>query len=218
MYSCHKPSTCKKAVSLKHDWRRKWQPAPVFLSGKSHRRRSLVGCSPWGRTESDTTELLSLFTFMHRRKWQPTPVFLPGESQGWGSLMGCCQTRLKRLSSSTKHDKMGHALCNKSVNIISLEKEMASHSSFLALKIQCTKRKRKSHAQKSLVGYSLWSCKRIGHNLVTKQQLIHMFPPIPLLHIYSREMKTCTENCTQIFIPVLFIVAKISTTQIFISR
>ena len=38
------------------DWRRKWQPTPVFLPGESHGRRSLVGCSPWGRTESDTTE------------------------------------------------------------------------------------------------------------------------------------------------------------------
>ena len=58
---------------------------------KSHGRRSLVGCSPWGREKSDTTSLsLSLFTFMHwRRKWQPTPVFLPRESQGWGSLVGC---------------------------------------------------------------------------------------------------------------------------------
>ena len=37
-------------------WRRKWQPTPVFLPGESHRRRSLVGCSPWGRTELDTTE------------------------------------------------------------------------------------------------------------------------------------------------------------------
>ena len=37
-------------------WRRKWQPTPVFLPGKSHGWRSLVGCSPWGRTESDTTE------------------------------------------------------------------------------------------------------------------------------------------------------------------
>ena len=37
-------------------WRRKWQPTPVFLPGESHGRRSLVGCSPWGRTESDTTE------------------------------------------------------------------------------------------------------------------------------------------------------------------
>ena len=37
-------------------WRRKWQPTPVFLPGESHGRRSLVGCSPWGHTESDTTE------------------------------------------------------------------------------------------------------------------------------------------------------------------
>ena len=37
-------------------WRRKWQPTPVFLPGESHGRWSLVGCRPWGRTESDTTE------------------------------------------------------------------------------------------------------------------------------------------------------------------
>ena len=30
-------------------WRRQWQPTPVLLPGKSHRQRSLVGCSPWGR-------------------------------------------------------------------------------------------------------------------------------------------------------------------------
>ena len=29
-------------------WRRQWQPTPVHLPGKSHGRRSLVGCSPWG--------------------------------------------------------------------------------------------------------------------------------------------------------------------------
>ena len=38
-------------------WRRKWQPAPVSLPRKSHGRRSLAGYSPWGRKESDTTEL-----------------------------------------------------------------------------------------------------------------------------------------------------------------
>ena len=37
--------------------RRQWQPTPVFLPGKSHGWRNLVGCSPWGRTESDTTEV-----------------------------------------------------------------------------------------------------------------------------------------------------------------
>ena len=38
------------------NWRRKWQPTPVFLPGESQGRGSLVGCSLWGCTESDTTE------------------------------------------------------------------------------------------------------------------------------------------------------------------
>ena len=38
--------------------RRQWHPTPVLLPGKSHGRRSLVGCSPWGHEESDTTERL----------------------------------------------------------------------------------------------------------------------------------------------------------------
>ena len=37
---------------------RQWHPTPGLLPGKSHGRRSLVGCSPWGREESDTTERL----------------------------------------------------------------------------------------------------------------------------------------------------------------
>ena len=40
----------------KTPWSRKWQPTPEFLSGKSHGQRSLVGYSPWGYKESDTTE------------------------------------------------------------------------------------------------------------------------------------------------------------------
>ena len=38
-------------------WRREWLPTPVFLPGKSHGQRSLVGYSLWGRKESDTTEV-----------------------------------------------------------------------------------------------------------------------------------------------------------------
>ena len=38
--------------------RRKWQPTPVFLPGESQGGRSLVGYSPWGCEESDTTEWL----------------------------------------------------------------------------------------------------------------------------------------------------------------
>ena len=40
----------------KMPWRSKWQPTPVFLLGEPHGQRSLVGCSPWGRTGLDTTE------------------------------------------------------------------------------------------------------------------------------------------------------------------
>ena len=38
--------------------RRRWHPTPVLLPGKSHGRRSLRGCGPWGIKESDTTEWL----------------------------------------------------------------------------------------------------------------------------------------------------------------
>ena len=38
---------------------RKWQPAPVFLLGKSHAQRSLVGYSPWHHKESDMTYWLN---------------------------------------------------------------------------------------------------------------------------------------------------------------
>ena len=40
-------------------WWREWQPTPAFLPGESHGQRSLVGYSPWGHKESDTTEWLS---------------------------------------------------------------------------------------------------------------------------------------------------------------
>ena len=54
---------CRRCLRLEFDpwvgkipWRRKWQPTLVFLPGKSHGQRSLVGCSPWGRKESGTAE------------------------------------------------------------------------------------------------------------------------------------------------------------------
>ena len=40
--------------------REEWHPTPVLLPGKSHGWRSLVGCSPWGRKESNTTERLDI--------------------------------------------------------------------------------------------------------------------------------------------------------------
>ena len=37
-------------------WRRKWQPAPVFLPAQSHGQRSLMGCSPWGPKELNMSD------------------------------------------------------------------------------------------------------------------------------------------------------------------
>ena len=55
--SCWRKS-CPNAVCTWLQERRQWHPTPVLLPGKSHRRRGLVGCSPWGSEESDTTERL----------------------------------------------------------------------------------------------------------------------------------------------------------------
>ena len=56
-----KESTCQSrrcgfnSWDGKIPWRRKWQPTPVFLPGKSHGQRSLAGYSARGYKESDTT-------------------------------------------------------------------------------------------------------------------------------------------------------------------
>ena len=66
--------SCQKAeprFEPRSNWfrRRQWQPTLVLLPGKFHGWRSLVGCSPWGREESDTTEQLhfnfSLYLFIY---------------------------------------------------------------------------------------------------------------------------------------------------------
>ena len=46
-------------------WRRKWQPTPVFLPRKCRGQRSLAGCSPWGRRESDSWVHVQLLDTAH---------------------------------------------------------------------------------------------------------------------------------------------------------
>ena len=58
LYNCVSVSALQIRSSIPFFWRRRWHPTPVLLPGKSHGWRSLVGCSPWGREESDTTEWL----------------------------------------------------------------------------------------------------------------------------------------------------------------
>ena len=59
----------------------KWQPTPVLLLEKSHGRRGLVGYSPWGRKESDTTERHH-FHF-HKGPLHPFPFLVQSLSHAW---------------------------------------------------------------------------------------------------------------------------------------
>ena len=60
-------------------WRRQWQPTPVFLPRESQGWGSLVGCSPWGRTELDTTEVTQQPQQKNQegRERKPTPTIPP---------------------------------------------------------------------------------------------------------------------------------------------
>ena len=76
-------------------WRRQWHPTSALLPGKSHGWRSLVGGSPWGRTESDTTEWLHFhFSFHALVKEMATHSStlawrIPGMGEpGWLPFMG----------------------------------------------------------------------------------------------------------------------------------
>ena len=90
--------------------RRQWHPTPGLLPGKSHGRRSLVGCSPWGREESDTTERLHFhFSLSCIGEGNGNPLqcsCLENPRDGgawWAAIYGVTQSRtqLKRLSSSS---------------------------------------------------------------------------------------------------------------------
>ena len=64
-------------------WRRKWQPTPVFLPGKSHGQRSLVGYDPWGCNELDTTEQLN---HSSDKSAPSTPQMYVWRSSGYNSI------------------------------------------------------------------------------------------------------------------------------------
>ena len=85
-------------------------PTPVLLPGESHGQRSLVGCSPWGHSESHTTERLHFhFSLSCIGEGNGNPLqcsCLENPRDGrawWAAVYGVAQgrTRLKRLSSSS---------------------------------------------------------------------------------------------------------------------
>ena len=101
-----------KESSICGSWRRQWHPTPVLLHGESHGQRSLVGCSPWGCWESDTTERLHFhFSLSCIEEGNGNPLqcsCLENPRDGgasWAAVYGVAQsrTRLKRLSSSSSN-------------------------------------------------------------------------------------------------------------------
>ena len=90
--------------------RRQWQPTPVPLPGKSHGRRSLVSCSPWGHEKSDMTERLHFpFSLSCIGEGNGNPLqcsCLENPRDGgawWAAIYRVAQGRtlLKQLSSSS---------------------------------------------------------------------------------------------------------------------
>ena len=97
--------------------RRQWHPSPVLSPGKSHGQRSLVGYSPWGGEESDTTERLHFhFSLSCIGEGNGNPLqcsCLENPRDGgawWAAVYRVAQswTRLKRLSSSSSSRGLTH--------------------------------------------------------------------------------------------------------------
>ena len=109
---------------------RQWHPIPVLLPGKSHGQRSLVGCSPWGPQESDTTERLHFhFSLSCIGEGNGNPLqcsCLENSQDGgawWAAVYGVAQswTRLKQLSIAQ------HSVCVEGVTLKTYLKKNKKH-------------------------------------------------------------------------------------------
>ena len=113
-------STSALPTSIQHSFgcpthgnqRRQWQLTLVLLPGESHGWRSLVGCSPWGCEESDTTEQLHFHFSLscigegNGNPFQCSCLENPRDGGAWwAAVYGVTQSRtlLKRLNSSSSH-------------------------------------------------------------------------------------------------------------------
>ena len=90
--------------------RRRWHPTPVLLPGKSHGRRSLEGCSPWGRWGSDMTERLHFhFSLSCIGEGNGNPLQCsclenPRDGGAWrATIYGVAQSRTRLKWLSSKH-------------------------------------------------------------------------------------------------------------------
>ena len=103
-------------------------PTPVLLPGKSHGRRSLVGCSAWGREESDTTEQLHFhFSLSCIGEGDGNPLqcsCLENPRDGgawWAAIYGVAQSRTRLKWQQQQHDK--HSYFLKQIPTLSTQKK-----------------------------------------------------------------------------------------------
>ena len=125
---CKKPGFCPSAEKI--PWRREWLPTPVFLPREFHEQRGVVGYSPWGHKESDTTERLILLHF-HPKTWG-----FPGGSVIKKSACQCRRCKWHGFSSR--------------VWKIHWKRKWQPIPVFLPGKF---------YGERSLAGYSPWGCK-----------------------------------------------------------
>ena len=145
------PTVCKGwswnlSIGSLSGWRRQWHPTPVHLPGKSHGWGSLVGCSLWGRQESDTTERLHFhfsLSCIGEGNGNPLQRFcLENPRDGgawWAAIYGVAQSRarLKRLSISSSSSLSGRS--QSSTNYVSFK--MFHNVSDLTFSSKCLFRK-----------------------------------------------------------------------------
>ena len=115
---------CAFLFSLTLALGRQWQPTPVLLPGKSHGQMSLVGCSAWGREESDVTERLHFhFSLSCIGEANGNPLqcsFLENPRERgawWAAISGVAQSRTQMNglssssnSSSSRQENEGEAI------------------------------------------------------------------------------------------------------------
>ena len=123
----------EKCYLLQSPIKQGYAPTQVLLPGKSHGWRTLVGCSPWGREESDTTERLH-FHFS---------LSCIGEGNGTPLQYSCLENPMDRGAWSTTVHGVAKSWTRLSdftftFHFHELEKEMATHSSVLAWSIPGT--------------------------------------------------------------------------------
>ena len=85
---CRRHKKCRFDPWVKKiPWRRAWQPTPVFTSREFHEQRSLVGCSPYGHKEVDTTEATwHAHTHTYHSYSEKNPPEICFQTPAWGQI------------------------------------------------------------------------------------------------------------------------------------